>query len=409
MGRGPDPADVPRRRTRRQRTGIPVHAPAPRSPRRRTRNLRPRGPPTARSVLPPIRQLPRHRPRWRRSTGPGRPRRRRRARPTRHPRPTIRPRPAGRWMPPRACRHWNVRPGLGPPPERLGQPRPSTLRSGSEPAWSPPATAPPATAPTGPSSDGPVAESSTATPPEVNAEPMSDTAPEGGAAIALPARGAVAALLLAGIGAELVRRRRQFQRHRRPGERMPTSGPGAQQVERAARTAGSEPGLDLLDAVLIQLAEEAADGGHALPDVRVVRVSAESVVLDLAAPTAGAIAPFVAADDTRWVLSPALLASELPDRARALAGLVTLGFSGSETVLLNLESVGTLAVAGPSEVTRDVLRGLAAESGLRPMQCPHRAHPVRRRADDLRGRRGRRHRGRARSGARSCHAEIGHG
>jgi hypothetical protein len=195
---------------------------------------------------------------------------------------------------------------------------------------------------------------------------MSDAAPEGGAAIALPAGGAVAALLLAGIGAELVRRRRQFQRHRRPGERMPTSGPGAQQVERAARTAGSEPGLDLLDAVLIQLAEEAESGGHALPDVRVVRVSAESVVLDLAAPTAGAIAPFVAADDTRWVLSPALLAPELPDRARALAGLVTLGFSGSETVLLNLESVGTLAVAGPSEVTRDVLRGLAAELAFGP-------------------------------------------
>ena len=195
---------------------------------------------------------------------------------------------------------------------------------------------------------------------------MSGTASAGGAAIALPAGGAVAALLLTGIGAELVRRRRQFQRHRRPGERMPTSGPGAQQVERAARTAGSEPGLDLLDAALIQLAEEAEVGGHSLPEVRVVRVSAESVVLDLAAPTAGAIAPFVAADDTRWVLSPALLASELPDRGRALAGLVTLGFSGAETILLNLESVGTLAVAGPSEVTRDVLRGLAAELAFGP-------------------------------------------
>ena len=235
------------------------------------------------------------------------------------------------------------------------------LRSESEPAWSPTASTPPE-----PSADSPVAGSSTATPLAADAEPMSETAPAGGAAIALPAGGAVAALLLTGIGAELVRRRRQFQRHRRPGERMPTSGPGAQQVERAARTAGSEPGLDLLDAALIQLAEEAEVGGNALPDVRVVRVSAESVVLELAAPTVGAIAPFVAADPTRWVLSPALLASELPDRARALAGLVTLGFSGAETILLNLESVGTLAVAGPSEVTRDVLRGLAAELAFGP-------------------------------------------
>ena len=100
--------------------------------------------------------------------------------------------------------------------------------------------------------------------------------------------------------------------------------------------------------------------------MRVVRVSAESVVLDLAAPAGAAIAPFVAADDTRWVLSPALLAAELPDRPRALAGLVTLGFAGAETVLLNLESVGTLAVTGSSEATRDVLRGLAADLAFGP-------------------------------------------
>ena len=229
-----------------------------------------------------------------------------------------------------------------------------------------PAASPADTAGLGPWSDSPVGGSSAPTPPAANAEPMGDTASAGGAAIVLPAGGAVAALLLAGVGAELVRRRRQFQRHRRPGERMPASGPGAQEVEGAARAAGREPGLDILDRALIQLAEEAEACGHTLPDVRVVRVSAESVVLDLAAPGGDAIAPFVAADDTRWVLSPALLASELPDRPRALAGLVTLGFSGVETVLLNVESVGTLAVTGSSGATRDVLRGLAADLAFGP-------------------------------------------
>ena len=218
----------------------------------------------------------------------------------------------------------------------------------------------------GPLSASPLAGSSPATPPASGSEPIDDTASAGGTAISLPTGGAVAALLLAGVGAELVRRRRQFQRHRRPGERMPASGPGAQEVEGAARSAGREPGLDLLDMALIQLAEEADAGGHALPDVRVVRVTAESVVLDLAAPTGDAIAPFIAADDTRWVLSPALLAAELPDRPRALAGLVTLGFVGAETVLLNLESVGTLAVTGSSEAIPDVLRGLAAELAFGP-------------------------------------------
>ncbi len=66
------------------------------------------------------------------------------------------------------------------------------------------------------------------------------------------------------------------------------------------------------------------------------------------------------------MLSSALLAAELPDRPRALGGLVTLGFSGPETVLLNLESAGTLAVQGSAEVTGDVLRGLAADLAFGP-------------------------------------------
>jgi hypothetical protein len=188
----------------------------------------------------------------------------------------------------------------------------------------------------------------------------------GGMAIALPAGGVVATLLLAGVGAELMRRRRQFQRHRRPGERMPASGPGAQQVERAARAAGREPGLDLLTRALVQLADEAEASGHAVPDVRSVRVGEQSVVLDLAVPSGPAIAPFVAADDTRWALSQELLVAELPDRSPALTGLLTLGFTGAEAVLLNLESVGTLAVTGPEEATAAVLRGLAADLAFGP-------------------------------------------
>ncbi|HYN57040.1 MAG TPA: LysM peptidoglycan-binding domain-containing protein, partial [Motilibacterales bacterium] len=188
----------------------------------------------------------------------------------------------------------------------------------------------------------------------------------GGAAIALPAGGAVAAMLLAGVGAELVRRRRQFQRHRRPGERMPSTGPGAHQVELAARIAGTYSGPGLVERALVQLAEEAQTAGRDLPDVRLVRVSEESVILDLAAPAGPAIAPFVAGDDTRWTLSRALLPVRMPDRARALPGLVTLGFAGSETLLLNLESVGTLAIAGPETATADVLRGLAADLAFGP-------------------------------------------
>lgn len=147
---------------------------------------------------------------------------------------------------------------------------------------------------------------------------------------------------------------------------MPSPGPGARQVERAARIATEESGPSLFERALVQLAEESHVAGRRLPDVRLVRVSEASVVLDLAAPAGPAIAPFVAADDTRWVLAPGLLPAKMPDRSRALPGLVTLGFAGSDTLLLNLASVGTLAVCGPDAATADVLRGLAAELAFGP-------------------------------------------
>jgi hypothetical protein len=114
------------------------------------------------------------------------------------------------------------------------------------------------------------------------------------------------------------------------------------------------------------LAEQAETGGMALPDVRLVRVGAQSVVLDLGAPADQSISPFVAVDPCRWVLSAELLPAEAPDRPRAFPGLVTLGVAGPETVLINLESVGTLAVAGSAEATADVLRGFAADLTFGP-------------------------------------------
>ncbi len=190
--------------------------------------------------------------------------------------------------------------------------------------------------------------------------PLMPTATSG-VAVDLPAGGTVAMLLLTGVGVELLRRRRQFQRLRGPGERMAPLVPGAQEIERASREALHDPGSELLDRALAQLAGEAASGSHELPDVRMVRAGSESVTLDLAAPGGPAIAPFRAADSTRWELDEHLLQDAHPEVPRALPGLITLGVSGQEAVLLNLESVGTLAVSGAPDDVADVLRGLAVE------------------------------------------------
>ena len=199
--------------------------------------------------------------------------------------------------------------------------------------------------------------------PDASEPPDLDVA---GGVTSLPRGGALATLLLAGIGLELVRRRRQFQRYRRPGERLPVPSAHVGQVESAARSALHDPSSELLERALSLLADAAETAGRPVPDVRLVRVGVGAVTLDLAAPDYPPLAPFRSDDGSRWELDADLIPAFLPVRPSALAGLVTLGVFQSEVVLINLESVGTLVVSGPDEALGDVLRALAAELALGP-------------------------------------------
>ena len=206
-------------------------------------------------------------------------------------------------------------------------------------------------------------ETPTTSAPDSTQSPDLDLA---GGVAALPRGGALATLLLAGVGLELVRRRRQFQRYRRPGERLPVPPDHVGQVESAARSALADPTPELLERALSLLAGAAEMAGRPLPDVRLVRVGATAVTLDLAVPYDPPLSPFRSADGLRWEVDAELIPASPPARSPALAGLVTLGVSESEVVLINLESVGTLAVSGPDEAVGDVLRGLAAELAFGP-------------------------------------------
>ena len=192
-------------------------------------------------------------------------------------------------------------------------------------------------------------------------------APVAEAAILLPAGGAVAALLLTGLAKEVARRRRRFQRHRQPGERLAPLDRSARESEVVARTGLAESAPALLERALGQLAVHCRAAGRPTPRVRLVHLAADSIRLDLAEPEPEPIAPFRAADPSTWQLDPALLVDDDPQQdstAAPFPGLVTLGCAGAETVLLNLTEVGTLRVAGPDPAA--VLRGLAAELCLSP-------------------------------------------
>ncbi len=183
----------------------------------------------------------------------------------------------------------------------------------------------------------------------------------GGGAAVLAGGGVVTSLLLAGLGMELIRRRRQYQRFRQPGELMPTPGPDAREVERAARGAlrGSVP--QLLGVALTQVATESERSGLPLPEVRLARVTSDSLELELESPSTHVLPPFKAEDPRRWVLDRQQVNVSAGEAPRALPGLVTLGTTGSQTLLVNLDVVGTLSLSGPEGVVADVVRGLAIE------------------------------------------------
>lgn len=181
----------------------------------------------------------------------------------------------------------------------------------------------------------------------------------------LPDGGSLAAMALAGFAGELVRRRRRFQRFRRPGERMALPSPGARDLEAAARDGLSTDPSELVGRALRQLTAEIARRSEPAPDVRLVRASTSTVTLVLGAPHPVARAPFTADDERRWTLDPDLLAEE-GEHAHAFPALVTVGMTEAELVLLNLEAVGTLALTGPTEAVPDILRAFAAELAFGP-------------------------------------------
>ena len=250
-----------------------------------------------------------------------------------------------------------------PDPAHQAAPRPPSSDIAPAPAPSPsPTSAPPTSAP--PTS----APQASAPAPEVpDPMPTIDRAtllPE--SAIPLPAGGALGVLLLAGLATELTRRRRQYQRHRRPGERMPMPGDDARDVEAAAREAAGDPGPELLEQALGQLARGCRDEGVGLPPIRLVRLTPASVHLHLAAPLSTARAPFRAVDAVHWELDPSLLLPADDAEGLGLPGLLTIGMREDETVLVNLAQVGTLRVIGAASALPGVLRALASELALGP-------------------------------------------
>lgn len=179
------------------------------------------------------------------------------------------------------------------------------------------------------------------------------------------------AVACAGLTAELARRRRRAQRHRRPGERLRAHTPEAASVERVLRAANAEITVaDLRDALRV-LAANCHHQGRPLPDLYAIQLNASGATLLLGADDDDAVAPFAAVGPRAWTLDPDALPTAADSEAAdpdddpvdPYPALVALGVSGEAILLINLEVAGALNIVGATEDTEAILNAIVAELG----------------------------------------------
>lgn len=258
--------------------------------------------------------------------------------------------------------------------QRVVTPGPTegTPARGSESPWPHPrpSKAPiPATSPTAgasESSSATAAESSAPSDPAGRSEPPIDRAavlPD--SALEVPVGGVLGVVLLAGFAGELARRRRVFQRYRHPGERLVAPTADGRALEDLTRAAAGDTSFELLDRALGQLWENCRATGATAPAVRVVRIGARSLTIELTEACLPAVPPFRPVSERSWQLDPMLLdAGDAPHGG--LPGLVTVGMHEDQTILVNLPELGTMRVSGEVNAVPGVVRAFASELLLGP-------------------------------------------
>ncbi|MEV6653920.1 LysM peptidoglycan-binding domain-containing protein [Streptomyces sp. NPDC051219] len=199
------------------------------------------------------------------------------------------------------------------------------------------------------------------------AQSSSDTA------LAPAAVWAGAGALAAALVGTLATRRILQQRRRRPGLRIPMPAGRAAATEQGLRAAQHPTGFDLLGTALRSLALNLATAGRELPVIEAVVLHEAKVELHLAEDTPP-MKPFTqtAGRQDLWVCpasSPDLADEErLKDADAPYPALVSIGWDGTgHLVLVDLEHVGILNLAGDDDFARHVLQAIAVELASTPL------------------------------------------
>jgi len=180
--------------------------------------------------------------------------------------------------------------------------------------------------------------------------------------------GGVGAILAAGVLGLLAARRRNQQRHRNPGTRIPIPTGVTADTEHELRATASPLDITTVDLALRTLAHTCHHTNQPLPHVRAARLTREQFELYLATP-ADLPAPWTGTSDRAvWMLPNDLDEDELisPEQAADVPApypsLVTLGHDPEDGhVFLDLEEVTALGITGDPDRTRAVITALVLE------------------------------------------------
>ena len=180
------------------------------------------------------------------------------------------------------------------------------------------------------------------------------------------------ALLAGAMVGLLARRRRARSRARRPGRTLSAPPSTLVPVERTIAAIGSvtAPTTEHLDTALRRLASAITEDSAAMPDLAAVQLTANAIVLHLAAPGT-CPPPWMGSDDARRWSAPATLplddlGPEVPDQPAPFPLLATIGTDEDGSVwLLNFEGAD-LTLTGDPVFALDFARYLVADLACSP-------------------------------------------
>ncbi|TGB15554.1 LysM peptidoglycan-binding domain-containing protein [Streptomyces sp. MZ04] len=178
---------------------------------------------------------------------------------------------------------------------------------------------------------------------------------------------AAGSILAAAVLAVIATRRARQQRRRRAKRRIPMPSGATADFEKQLRATSDITGTLLADRALRTLALNCREAGRPLPEVEAMRITARGVELHLAAATPP-IAPFTEREDNPGLWwcpgrgSALLDEHQAADIAPPYPALVSLGETeDGDAVLVDLESIGLLQLAGHPADVRAVMLALAVE------------------------------------------------